>query len=135
MKKFKPSEYAAFDKVLKYKEDKKACIEKFNRENKTNYKFITEFINFEYEKGKTAKQVADIIEITTDGVFKNLYKMEIKTRGKDGKNNIGKGKLNAEAARIIRARDSFHTDEALLWCVSAQTIGNIRRRTGKWALI
>ena len=123
--------YKKIDSIMRYKADKLQCVKNFNKENKTNFKFISEFVHKQYVSGSPASDIAYTIEITNDSVYKILIKMGVKRIGTGGLNN--RCHLTEIEIKEIRSSTETYKARALKYKVSPPTISAIANKTGRWA--
>ena len=123
--------YKKIDSTMRYKADKLQCVKNFNKENKTNFKFVSEFVHKQYVSGAPVSEIAYTIEITNDSVYNILIKMGVKRVGIGGLNN--RCHLTETEIKEIRSSTETYKARALKYKVSPPTISAIVKKTGRWA--
>lgn len=75
--------------TIAYKQDKYDVIKKYNRKNKTKYKYFKEIIYDLFEdKGKELKEIARIFDMTIYGISYHLKKMGCKMKPPGGARHV-----------------------------------------------
>ena len=123
--------YGKLDGVMRYRSDKLNCVIKYNKENKTDFKFISEFVHKLYTSGVQVSEIACVIEITESAIYMMLNKMGIDRKGTGGLNN--RCHLTETEIKEIRSSTETYKARALKYKVSPPTISAIANKTGRWA--
>ena len=127
----KESDYEGLDKSFWYSDFRLARIHEYNKKYGSNYKFISQFIINLYSEGIKVPKIADFLEMSVDGVYVALNRMDIKRTGPGGVNNY----CNLSSDAIVHIRESIDTQAkiAKLHGISRQTVRNVRNKVGRWA--
>lgn len=123
--------YYDIDSRMHYREDKKAIIHSYNFKHGTKYKFISEFIEKMNEQRMSPKRIADILQMTRAAILVILKKMNAKTRGRGGANNVIF--LHPNTIKDIRTSNEKYYALAKKYNISSPTVSRIRRKVGRWA--
>lgn len=126
---FSDSEYADFDSRMRYRADKLRDVKKYQ----ASYNYVSEFIHRQYEGYTSAVEIAKRLSVTKDCIYKILERMGIEMRGKGGAFNTCD--ISLLTLGVIRNSKEKHAILAGRYGVSAQTIGNMKRRVGRWSKI
>jgi hypothetical protein len=123
--------YSGIDSRMSHKEDKKAALKKYNKENKTRYKHISEAMVKMYSIGMDSQEIADIFDVTTPAIFETFRKLNVKFKTRRG----GRAGIIIPTEKInyIRKSNKKLWQLAIEVGVSKQTIHNIRAKKGRWA--
>lgn len=80
--------YKYLESKTKYREDRKKAVEKYNKENNTNFKYAYELMHKLTEEKKTCTEIGNILGLTKDSISKSLKILGVKALPRGGWNVV-----------------------------------------------